>query len=133
MSRKWDKMDRLAWENSEVMKEFEKNTIELVKKFEALAKKASSLSTLKQESDAAKESIQGAASSVENLGNALDKVNLAEDESAEDEGISDEEYLEAKKDLIAHLTKMAYSAADDGDTILAYKIERAIQEVKEEA
>lgn len=42
------------------------------------------------------------------------------------------EQVDAKTKLLGELTKLASDAIEDGDTVLAYKIERAITEIKEE-
>ena len=118
------------WETSEVAQEFEKVILETVARFEYLAlqqKKASGLTELAEESERAHDSIEGTTQSVERLDTALDSINNAEDEEVEEE----EQYKEAKESLITELTKRAYAAADSGDTILAYKIERAIEEIEE--
>lgn len=130
---KWDKMDNIVWDNSEVMQEFEKQILKTVSRFEYLAlqqKKASGLSDLAQESEQTRESIEGTTQSVERLDTALDNINNAEDAEAEEES-EEEKKKEAKLSLIAELTKRAFAAADSGDRILAYKIERAIQEIEE--
>lgn len=131
--KKWDRMDRLAWEKSEVAQEFEKNMLETVSKFEYLAlkqKRASGLSDLADESERAHDSIEGTTKSVERLDSALNSINNAEDNKSEEEK-EEEEFKEAKSSLILELTKQAYDAADIGNTILAYKIERAIEEIEE--
>jgi hypothetical protein len=124
---------RRDWNDSEVANEFEKIVLESVAKFEYLAlqhKKASGLSELANESEKTQQSIEGTTQSVERLDTALDSINSAEDDEVE-EDTSEEEVKEAKASLIAELTKKAYAAADSGDMVLAYQIERAIEEIEE--
>lgn len=137
---KWDRMDELAWENSEVAQEFEKYILDTVARFEHLAqlhKKASGLSDLAEESEKAGDSIKSTTESVERLDTALDSINSAEDKEAEEgfdsetEVVEADDSLAAKASLINELLKKAHAAADAGDIILAYKIERAIEELEE--
>lgn len=83
----------------------------------------------------AKVNLEDANEAAESLLSTLGEQNLAsdKDEEEEDPAITEEEYKEAKETLLLELTKMAYNAADGGDTVLAYKIERAISEITEEA
>jgi len=123
---------RRDWNDSEVAQEFEKIVLDTAARFEYLAlqqKKASGLSDLAQESEAANTSISQTTNSVERLDTALDSINSAEDCEPEEE--TEDEEKEAKLTLITELTKQAYAAADAGDTVLAYKIERAIEELEE--
>lgn len=124
---------RRDWNDSEVAQEFEKIVLDSVAKFEYLAlqqKKASGLSDLANESAKTQESIEGTTQSVVKLDTALNSINSAED-AVEEEDISEEEEIKAKASLIAELTKKAHAAAGDGDIVLAYQIERAIEEIEE--
>lgn len=125
---------RREWKDSDFAKEFEKIVLDSVEKFELFAlkqKKASGLSDLANESEATKKSIEQTTNSVVKLDSALNNINTAEDEVVEEEKeISSEEHKKATLELIAELRKKAYIAADSGDTILAYKIERAIEEIE---
>jgi uncharacterized phage infection (PIP) family protein YhgE len=157
MSNKWDDMTRAAWDNSEVMQEFEKNLLKAIANFQKLA--------------ATPEQIQQVTPAVKELGPAadeagegmerLDKALSADDEFSEDmensaeeiEESPDEEllasqgvYLEAadgldfsetdtetaKGLLLDDLREMAREAALKGNIKLAYKIERAMDEIAEE-
>ena len=137
-SNRWDLPDkeslstRRDWNDSEVAQEFEKIVLEAAARFEYIAlqeKKASGLSDLAEESDSANESISSTTNSVERLDTALESINNVEDEVVEEEVV--DENKEAKLSLIDELIKKAHAAADAGDTILAYKIERAIEEIEE--
>ncbi len=125
---------RRDWRNSDFSCEFEKIVIESMLKLEDISeeirKKASGLSDLANESEATKKSIEGTTDSVVKLDTALNNINSAEDEVSDDE-VTEEEQKKARFELIEELRKKSYLAADSGDIILAYQIERAIEEIEE--
>ena len=134
---KWDRMDRLAWDKSEVAKEFENIILDACDRLEHLAsmqKEASGLSDLANESAKAQESIKGTTDSVTNLDSALKSINTAEDDVSDSKDVNnakDDEHHIAKRELIEHLKAQAALESDSGDFRLVYKIERAIDELEE--
>lgn len=134
-SNRWDlsglETTRRDWKNSEVAKEFEKQVLEVVSKFNKIAGQVK-VAGVVDSAEEAEKSLQEANTAAKDLLNTLGETSFAEDEEAEDKD-SDEDHKKAKEELISDLTKMAYDAADSGDTVLAYKIERATTEIIEEA
>lgn len=123
----WNKMDREVWKQSEVMQELEKKLAHSMGELSDFVKSAGikevteDVKNLGTHAPPAAEGVQQVADAVEKLeGSAEDEV------SEEDE----EEVKEAAVDLIEELTKLSYKLADDGDTSLAYKVERVIQDIK---
>ena len=142
MSRKWSKEDRNAFNNSEVMKEFEKNIIDKYNKLVEAQKKYE----INKEAQDAKQKIEDVTKSVKDLGTAID--NLADDQEMEnnaetidtvvvespeaDDEVRVKLEKEAKEETLLKLYHMARKAALEGNIKLAYKIERTISELSEE-
>jgi len=134
MSRTWSKEDRAHYNDSEVMREMEKAVISNIHRLEILQKKMAEnkeLSDIKSGADEAAKSADLAAKSVSELGNEIGKLNLAEDAEEDFEEISEEESEDTKEAVIKDLRGMIKKAIDSGDVILAYKIERTIDEILE--
>ena len=152
MSRKWSKEDRNAFNNSEVMREFEKNIIDRYNKLVEAQKKYEmnkEAQDTKTKIDGITEAVKGLSKEIEDLtGNAEDGelennaetidtvvVPSPEVESGTNEEISvTESKLEkaAKEETLLKLYNMARKAALEGNIKLAYKIERTISELSEE-
>lgn len=142
----WDRMDRNAWNNSEVFQELEKkigratealvNEIEEIQKRANLGEVSKDLSKVNQEAGPAKANLEGITKSVEKLYNSDDDNEVTEKKSEFDSEKDKEEVLkeldEQAETLIETLLTLSYLSADEGDTVLAYKIERLIQELKDE-
>lgn len=120
MAKKWDRMTKMAWDNSEVMQEFENRILKSVEKFRSIA-------GIIADTEKATDNIQKANESAKELVSTLSQ-NLAEDDESD---ITDEEFNEAKDSLIEELTHLSYAAADQKNIKLAYKIERTIFELEE--
>lgn len=127
---KWDKMDKICWDNSEVISEFEKlvakATIVLRNKVEA--QQASEISNKLNQIN---KDVQSASQGMESF---LDKAkNLAKDE----EPYQEEEFIEptedeqaiAKAKLLDELNQLAATAIQEKNYKLAYKIERSIDSI----
>ena len=151
----WSKEDKIAFNRSEVMLEFEKRLIQAanslnkkLEKFSNLDEKEKKLDTVLQKLDAVNkgmESLDNAAYDSD-LENKLDG-NIIEDKSIEagaqsglatEEDIefaknielSDEmENLEAKDSLIDEMEALAQKAIIEGNYKVAYQIERTISEI----
>lgn len=166
MSYKWDNMTKEAWQNSEVMQEFEKNLLETVAKFEKWAdrrQQAEELSNIltdvhqkSTEADKAVTSLLGNSAvdldsalelEEELLGEELEEApddlpleelpedlpeGVLEDISVDEEDFEEEDVELAKQRLLDDLREMAAEAAYSGNIKLAYKIERAMDEIREE-
>lgn len=137
----WDKMDRTAWQNSEVMQEFEKKIVEsaqaladnLTKKAQSFKDLPSDLAKVNQEAGPAAQSMKEVADATQKLysGNADDKEgNESAEKDLEEIAEKAEEVVEELADLIEELTKLSYFVADQGDTELAYKLERVIRDIE---
>lgn len=142
MHKKWDKMDRMVWDNSEVMQEYEKHVIELALRLDKFAQEKIASNVSEQAKDLADASrtitqnVPPATQATKEFSSALG--NLSEDGEAEEESseseddISIEQYSAAKDSLLEELLRLSYDAADKGNIKLAYKIERRIYELEEE-
>jgi hypothetical protein len=137
MSEKWDRMTRKAWEDSEVMQEFEKGVLKSIGQLQRLA----DLKQLKEDSQGAESGLAGVKREAVGVADAIESINADEDNpeelenevtDEETEEITDEEHKEAKASLVEELTSMSYDAADSGNIKLAYRIERTISEILEE-
>lgn len=148
MSRKWSKEDRNAFNNSEVMREFEKNIIdkynklvEAQKKYEMnkLAQSAQQkLTDTKKQIDGITESVKELDSTISSMADDQEVENNAETidtvvvESPENDEVNVKLEKEAKEETLLKLYNMARKAALEGNIKLAYKIERTISELSEE-
>ena len=122
---KWNKMDHKVWENSEVMKEYEKLLLKHLKKAsesidEALLKEAQVASNVTQKLDGVSKSTETAAKNMNTLLNM--SKSLADDQ--EEPGPTEEEM--AKEALLGELYELASKASILGDHKEAYSIERTI-------
>ena len=141
----WDKMDKVAWNESEVMQEFEKKILESAYALAADLEKRADLKSLpgdlakvNQQAPAAAKSISDVANATSKLyGNADDgedkdsseKIEKAED-ALKDIADETEEVVDKLANLLEELTKLSYYIADEGDTELAYKLERVIRDIE---
>jgi hypothetical protein len=140
----WSKEDRISYDKSEVFQELEKLTIANIHRLDILRKKANTAKTLNETAAAAK----AAASAMRELGEAKRQLgaNMAEDQlsemNAEDvsmlSGVSKEmvdkmmnEAMDAKvsETIVDELMEMKEAAIKEGNTKLAYKIERTLDEI----
>jgi uncharacterized membrane protein YgaE (UPF0421/DUF939 family) len=124
MSR-WSKEDRNAFNKSEVFSQMEKNLIKNVGVVYSLTSEAQNAS---QKMDDLSKNIEKANTSATNLKNTLS--NFAEDHEEESE--SSEEEISVKAGIVNELEKMAQIALKDKNYSDLYKIERAIQELKDD-
>lgn len=144
MSYKWDDMTKTAWNESEVMQEFEKNLLEAIAKFQKLAGVSDKM---REMSDAARlldeslvadelgdelrdEPTEGDEILAPNIEPALEAYD--EYDEPENLSFSDDEHELAREQLVGDLREMAREAAYKGNIKLAYKIERAVDEILEE-
>tara|TARA_B100000579_G_C22678580_1_gene779160 strand:- start:316 stop:798 length:483 start_codon:yes stop_codon:yes gene_type:complete len=152
----WSKEDRKIFEESEVFKNMEKRILENyyklqeIQRFANMSESSQDISKMDSAARSAAESANNLAAEVRGVGEALN--NLAEDggvvepgesSKVEGEGFSvtvnrnnlEEEPLTEEQEYfnntIDELKSMAYEAATSGNIKLAYKIERAIDEIIE--
>lgn len=137
---KWDKTTAKSWANSEVAKEFEqsmiKSAIALAEQTALKAEAQAATQKLKEvadNADKASKSLEGTNKQLKEMFNNTEDPVVEPLPGTEEEPliISPEETILAKKELLDALIKMSYSAADSGNTKLAYKIERVIQIIEE--
>lgn len=137
MSR-WSKEDKKVFNNSEVMLEMEKNLMENIYRYASIIKES------QNSSDSAKKKMEdlsnAAGKTSESIGNLKKEMaDLAHDEEMsddcgyaidqEDENI-DVDDME-KSAMISELESLAKKALSGGNYSDLYKIERAIQEIKD--
>ena len=134
----WDKQDREIFNNSEVMREFEKSILEKIEK----------ISQLKQQQDTVIQKNKEVTKSFKEVEDAAAKSGLTnpaddfENESMFNEGPKietspivmtnsdkDKEAEEKKAQLIVELQKLAQEEAKNKNFSSVYKIERTIQEI----
>lgn len=147
MSKIWSKEDRNSFNNSEVMREFEKKIIENYNKL-IIAQNEYELrkmSGMAEEVNKVKEAVEGLDKALsaddgelENNAETIDtrivvspeneEVGVKTKNEAEDEEIE----KKAKEETLLKLYHMARKAALEGNIKLAYKIERTISELSEE-
>ena len=152
----WSKEDKKIFESSEVFKNMENRILENIKRLKIIA----SVEDLGERAKSTTPEVDNLTKSVGELSKAMEKITSDSDdgevgqseevkgdgysvtvttnapeekENSTDEDISDAEDLETQyfKSTIAELKKAAYDAAISGDIKLAYKIERAIDEIIE--
>ena len=123
----WNKMDREVWKSSEVMQELEKKIAHTIGEMQGFAKQAGIKEVTQDVKDLGTHA-PPAAEGVKQVADAIEKLEgSAEDEVLEE---AEEDVEEAAADLVEELTKLSYKLADNGDTALAYKIERVIQDIE---
>ena len=127
MSSKWSKQDRDIWNNSEVMKEMEKNFLDNLKFVKKYA-----------------QSVDNKTKEVQDLNNALsetkEKYNEVEQASGSAFSADDHEFSEAEEEdelanadvkeaVLSDLKEMVKVAIGNKNFKLAYRIERTIDEI----
>ena len=151
----WSKEDKKIFESSEVFKNMEDRILENIKRLkiiasvdglgdsatntapkvdkltESVGKLGDAMKEITSDSDDGEvgqsEEVKGDGYSVTVTTNAPEEKNNSLDNKAEDEDLETQYF----KSTIAELKKAAYDAAISGDIKLAYKIERAIDEIIE--
>lgn len=124
MPNSWSKEDRVHFNNSEVVKQLEKNIIDNYKKLEGIQKASNEVAKKTQEMKDLHAATDAAKASLDNL------VSAADDEEADEvvDGTGQDEILD-EKIIIADLKKMIKVALDNGEMDLVYKIERTIDSI----
>ena len=124
MPNSWSKEDRIHFNNSEVVKQLEKNIIDNYKKLEGIQKASNEVAQRTQEMKDLQAATDAAKASIDNL------VSAADDEETNEvvDGTSQDEILD-EKIIIADLKKMIKVALDNGEMDLVYKIERTIDSI----
>ena len=140
----WSKEDRISYDKSEVFQELEKLTIANIHRLDILRKKADAAKGFKDTAQAARE----ATMAVKELNKATSELgsSMAEDQLSEMNtedvsmlsGVSKEmaermmnEAMDAKVSdaIVGELMEMKEAAIKEGNTKLAYKIERTLDEI----
>lgn len=128
----WDKQDREVWKNSEVMQELEKKVASSIGKLSDFIKNAGLEEVSTQMGEIEKAS-PGAVNGVNGVADAIKRMDQAEDDELSNESTEEEieeEVTEAAEDFMEVLMELSHKLADDGDTELAYKIERVMQDIE---
>lgn len=143
MSNSWSKEDRVHFENSEVMKQLEKNLVDNYKKLEAIQSK---IATNQENIAAMREfaaAATGAAEAQRELNQAMSSTNPSDDGQLaapdnvdspsihEDNSDDDSDNLADKEAVLEDLRKMVKIALDEKEYDLVYKIERTIDSINE--
>lgn len=123
MSKNWSKEDRYNFDKSEVMTGLEDIVLKTLKRADILAekiKKSADLGAMKDQVDSTNESVENLQSSINQL-----QQNLADDDEVEEDP-------DLRNEVLDDLDTLKASAIRDGNYKLAYRIERAIDEILEE-
>lgn len=137
MSNSWSKEDRVHFENSEVMKQLEKNLIENYKKLESIQKKFAEAPTqadVDRSAELAKnmERIQAASAADDSaLGDSDDALDGSDSADTSTNLDDSDDGLADKEAVLNDLRKMIKIAIDEKEYELAYKIERTIDNLSE--
>lgn len=126
---KWSKEDRNSFNQSEVITNLEKDIVARLMQLSEIVKESQSNTTTKIKEVA--EGLQQANESAKDLKNTMN--NLAEDDLEEDSDDSSSEGADfaVKVAMIKDLEKMASVALSEKNYSDLYKIERAIQEIRD--
>ena len=131
MSSKWSKEDRKVWESSEVMMELEKqvaSNIDFVKKFADADAQREALEALNNElSETAR--VAPAAGNAMSAAFTADDHVIGEDSEDSDESDAEGSELDPREAVLGELRAMIKLAVDEGNEVLAYRIERTIEEI----
>lgn len=139
----WSKEDRKMFNLSEVFKNMENKIIENYNKLE-LAQKIAAINDLEKTFDSANSAGEKLSDTIkvindqvnntsdheviEQVSNDNVNVTVSKNSADDEEKLEEEKYFEQQ---IKELSAMAYDAGMSGNLKLAYKIERAIAEIKE--
>jgi len=139
----WPKEDRKMFNLSEVFKNMENKIIENYNKIE-LAQKTAKINELEQTLNSANIAGEKLNTTIKDINDQVNNtsdhevleqvsndnvsVTVSKNSADDEEKIEEEEYFEQQ---IKELSAMAYDAGMSGNLKLAYKIERAVAEIKE--
>tara|TARA_X000000950_G_scaffold200979_1_gene241920 strand:- start:731 stop:1150 length:420 start_codon:yes stop_codon:yes gene_type:complete len=133
MSNSWSKEDRVHFENSEVMKQLEKNLIENYKKLESIQKKIAAAPT--QEDIQNTKDMTAALKAMNNELNAAaaDDPEIKNDsaDTSMDADDSNDDNLADKEAVLKDLRNMVKIALEQKEYDLVYKIERTIDSISD--
>ena len=131
MSNSWSKEDRVHFENSEVMKQLEKNLIENYKKLESIQKKIAAAPTQADVdlSKALADNMERAAAAAA----AADDPEVKDDsaDTSIDADDSNDDNLADKEAVLKDLRNMVKIALEQKEYDLVYKIERTIDSISD--
>lgn len=124
----WGENEKKQWENSEVLREFEKQSLQRALKLaehvsqleKSAAPVAQTLKDVAQSATKAKDSI---------VGMKKELLNLSDDEASTVEGGEEDSEEKDIQKLVSELQVVAKEAIESGNIKLAYKIERTIDEI----
>lgn len=134
----WDKQDREIFNNSEVMREFEKSILEKIEKISQLKQQQDTViqknkevtkSFKEVEDAAAKSGLTNPADDFENKSMFNEGPKIETSPIVMTNSDKDKEGEEKKAQLIVELQKLAQQEAKNKNFSSVYKIERTIQEI----
>jgi hypothetical protein len=130
MAYTWSKEDKIHYKKSEVMQELEKRVIETIQRAEILQEKIA-LAEGESVEDLNKKTIayNNLAAAKETAGEVIDAA-MADDEVAED-ALDLEDDLQ--NEVVNDLRDLVVAALEENNIKLAYRIERTIDEILEQA
>lgn len=135
----WSKEDSSVYNRSEIMQELEKRVIDTINRAEILNRKiaqmdpASPASKMKNLAENAAKATAAVAALKTQMVGLSDDGSLSDEADEVGDDVGDGELLNASQDdLINELQAMANLAIEEGNIKLAYRIERSIDELREE-
>jgi hypothetical protein len=152
MSKSWAKEDKVAWNKSEVFKEYENNISQNIIRVSIIQEKINEIERNKKLEKNAQDKLNSALEKAKTLNSELEKAkNTSQQIGLSDDHESDKKeqennlmfnqenkYIEDSDDweesdvsdhIVKDLRSMAQEAIGEGNIKLAYKIERTIQEI----
>lgn len=129
MSSKWDKMDKIVWNKSEVMREFEKNILNSI---QSASKKiddkiaAANLSKIPEDLAKVNQQAGTAATNLSNIANAIKKIYSP----SADDGQINEESLETIHEIIKHLNSLKNILIKQEESEVVEKIQKTIKDLE---
>lgn len=152
MSKSWAKEDKVAWNKSEVFREYENNISQNIIRVSIIQEKINEIERNKKLEKNAQDKLNSALEKAKTLNTELEKVkNTSQQIGLSDDHESDKKdqedslmfnqenkYIEDSDDweesdvsdhIVKDLKSMAQEAISEGNIKLAYKIERTIQEI----
>jgi hypothetical protein len=152
MSKSWAKEDKVAWNKSEVFKQYENNISQNIIRVSIIQEKINEIERNKKLEKNAQDKLNSALEKAKTLNSELEKAkNTSQQIGLSDDHESDKKeqennlmfnqenkYIEDSDDweesdvsdhIVKDLRSMAQEAIGEGNIKLAYKIERTIQEI----
>lgn len=124
----WDKMDKKAFEDSEVLKNLEQGIIRAAINLSQELEKKSNLKDVSKDLTSVNQQAGPAKQNLEEINKTVEKM-YSSDDDGELDGYSELE--DAAISLADALRELSYAIVDAGDKELAYKLEKLVNELEE--